>query len=322
MPSTETIIRPARPEDGEAVVRMALALSRDEGSAESPLTAAAFRADGFGADPAFIGFIAERAGEPVGYAMAFRDYDTDRMAPSVYLSDLYVHDSVRGTGAARALMAAVARAGRRSWGAQVMAWGVLAPNARARRFYARLGAAERTDQRCWWTPAAAFSALRQAAPPAGLTLRAATAADVPAVAGMLRALLAGHGLPEPPQIEARLTADGFGVQPLFEIALTERAGTAVGYALFWPCYDTDVPGRGALLSDLYVVPEARRGGVARALMGAVARRTAQRGGGFLVWFADTDNDGASAFYANVGEVWPGVIPCLAEGRVFEALTAE
>jgi GNAT superfamily N-acetyltransferase len=318
VPDVETIIRPARLQDGDAVVRMAVALSRDEGSAESPFTAEAFRRDGFGTDPAFVGFIAERAGEAVGYTLGFRDYDTDRLLPSIYLSDLYVHESVRGTGVARALMGAIARAGR-SWGAQTMAWGVLLPNARARRFYAKIGAEERTDQLAWWTPPAHFSALMRVPAPRDLLLRTATGADIPAIAAMLRELLAAHALPEPPQIEARLLADGFGQQPRFETIMAERAGAPVGYALFWACYDTDVPGRGSLLSDLYVSPAARRGGVARALMGEAARRTAARHGNFLYWFVQDDNAAALRFYATVAEHWPGVIMCIAEGPAFQAL---
>ena len=38
---------------------------------------------------------------------------------------------------------------------------------------------------------------------------------------------------------ARLLRDGFGAAPRFEAIIAERNGAAVGYALFWPIYDSE-----------------------------------------------------------------------------------
>jgi ribosomal protein S18 acetylase RimI-like enzyme len=318
----DLVIRPARPEDGKAVQAMAVALSADEGSARSPFTAARFRRDGFGPAPAFVAFIAERGGEAVGYTVGFRDYDTDRLRRSVYMADLYVHDSVRGAGVARALTAALARHARQSWGAEVIAWGVLAPNARARRFYAKLGAAEQQGQLVNWIPPRRLRALaRSAAESKGAEIRPAGRSDARAIAGLLEALLVSLSLPLPESMGDRLAADGFGPRPMFEALIAERDGAPVGYALYWPAYDTDVPGRGTMLSDLYVAPEARRHGVALALMTAMAARTVARSGRFVFWFVDEDNAPARAFYRRFASEWPGVIACVADGEAFKALAA-
>ena len=52
--------------------------------------------------------------------------------------------------------------------------------------------------------------------------------------------------------------EGFGASPRFRAQIAERDGRPVGYALFYPAYDTDRAARDFYLQDLYVVPEARR----------------------------------------------------------------
>lgn len=84
--------------------------------------------------------------------------------------------------------------------------------------------------------------------------------------------------------------------------IARRAGTALGYTLFHPAYDSDAAERGSYMVDLYVVEEARGQGVGRALMGAVARDTQHFGGVFLWWSAKTYNQVARRFYAGVGEL--------------------
>ena len=64
-----------------------------------------------------------------------------------------------------------------------------------------------------------------------------------------------------------------------------RRGTLLGYALFYPSYDTDHGAKGAYLQDLYVLPEARGRGIGRALMAAVARACQADGGCYLFWNA-------------------------------------
>jgi GNAT superfamily N-acetyltransferase len=318
----DVIIRPGRPEDGKAIQAMAVKLSADEGSARSPFTATLFRRDGFGESPAFVSFIAERGGRPVGFAIGFRDYDTDRLQRSVYMSDLYVDDSVRGTGLARALTATLARHGRLTWGAELMAWGVLAPNARARRFYAKLGAEEQVGQIVNWITARKLRSLAKSKEaPTGVTIRSARRDDSTTLAAMLKSLLQTLELPLPAKLAGRLAADGFAEPPMFEALIAEQAGRPAGYILFWPAYDTDVPGKGSLLSDLYVAPEARRSGVAQALINGAAARTVARDGCFLYWFVDKDNMPARAFYRRFAQEWPGVILCIADGDAFKALAA-
>lgn len=298
---------------------MCAALSAAEATGHaSHMTAEIFRRDGFGSRPAFACLIAEADGQAMGYALYHDDYDTDRLCRSVYLADLYVESAARGRGVGRALMAAAAQAGRRRQ-AEVMMWSVLRSNLAARRFYAGIG--EEIDDQVETVAAGShFDALVTAAAPAdGLTLRTATAADCPLLARLLGNMLAEIGLEQGLEAAARFSADGFGTEPAFTAVIAEHAGVPAGYALFWPTYDTEWASRGGWLSDLYMLPQARRQGVARRLMAEVAARTAAQGGRYLTWLVHTDNMRARAFYRTLATEWPDGIPCICAGQRFRDL---
>ena len=83
-------------------------------------------------------------GRAVSYAIFFPHFGSFRGRPWLYLEDLYVQPSARGTGVGRAMMSELARiVVERSWAG--MTWGVLEWNEAAFRFYeaARRGAGER-----------------------------------------------------------------------------------------------------------------------------------------------------------------------------------
>jgi GNAT superfamily N-acetyltransferase len=104
---------------------------------------ARYLADGFGADPAFGGFIAERpaAGgvEPLGYLLHCPSYNVDLALRELMIIDLWVEPVARGLGLGRHLMTAAADLAR-TRGAQRLIWAVLKQNQLAYDFYRRLGA--------------------------------------------------------------------------------------------------------------------------------------------------------------------------------------
>ena len=314
-------IRPAVPADGERVAAMCAGLSAEEGlGVPSQLTAAAFRRDGFGADAAFACLMAEIEGEPVGYALHCRDYDTDHLCRSVYLADLYVEKAARRLGIGHALMAATAQAAL-AQGARLMMWSVLRANEPARRFYAMMGR-ELPDQVETVVMHDAFIRLADTPVPAdGATLRTAGLADSPLLGQLLQALITEIGDPVMPGAAAALARDGFGDDPAFTALVAERGGRPVGYALYWPAYDTETASRGSWLSDLYVMPDERRHGVALLLMAELARRTRDRGGNYLVWLVHAHNEQARAFYRRIAEEWHSGITCICDGDRFQALAA-
>jgi ribosomal protein S18 acetylase RimI-like enzyme len=99
---------------------------------------------------------------------------------------------------------------------------------------------------------------------------------------------------------ADVLAQGFGERPRFRVLLAEDAGRTLGYAMFYPSFDSEHAARGLYLQDLFVVPEARGRGVGRALVAGVARACQADGGCYLFWNALETNHVARAFYRRLG----------------------
>jgi GNAT superfamily N-acetyltransferase len=103
------------------------------------MTRERFLRDGFGADPAFAGLIAEADGAAQGYLLYHFGYDVDRAIRILHVADLWVEPSARRHGVGRALMAAAADLATKK-GAPELIWAVFKPNRLASQFYERLGA--------------------------------------------------------------------------------------------------------------------------------------------------------------------------------------
>ncbi len=318
MAESPITIRATTPADGEAVLRLCVALGRHEGRVPA-LTPERYRANGFGRDPAFAGFIAERAGAALGYAICHRDYDTDRMERSVFLADLYVEKTARGEGLGRRLMAAVARHGA-GYGARMMFWKVLPENRVARGFYAALGAREQPEYLWCLALGERFQALTRRRPAAGLSLADAVPADAGAIARMMDLLQIDMGAAAHPDTLARVARDGFA-PPFFSTVLARRGNEILGYALYWQTHDTELALRGLLLSDIYVAPEARGRGIGDSLMGETARRAEAAAAGYLIWPVYDYNRAARDYYARIAIEEPYTVYSTLEGEPFQRLLA-
>ncbi|MBD0674956.1 GNAT family N-acetyltransferase [Kitasatospora sp. NPDC091335] len=95
----------------------------------------------FGADPALYGLIAEDdvTGEPVGFAVWFRNFSTWRGTYGIYLEDLYVRPESRGGGHGKALLLELARIAVER-GYSRVEWSVLDWNQPSIDFYKSIGA--------------------------------------------------------------------------------------------------------------------------------------------------------------------------------------
>ncbi len=133
-------IRPAVPGDEAAILRMVIALAVYEREPDAvKATEASLRATLFGDNPQVFAHLAEIDGEIVGLALWFLTYSTWTGAPSLYLEDLFVAETARGTGTGRALLSALAREAK-TRGCARMDWAVLDWNEKARQFYTHIGA--------------------------------------------------------------------------------------------------------------------------------------------------------------------------------------
>ena len=111
-----------------------------------------------------------------------------------------------------------------------------------------------------------------------ITIRSATADDVPLILEFIRALARFENEPDAVRTTPEdLLRDGFGERPQFEVLIAERNEKPVGFALFFATYST-WEGRPSLyLEDLFVIESARKHGVGRALMAKLAAICVERG---------------------------------------------
>jgi GNAT superfamily N-acetyltransferase len=131
--------------------------------------------------------------------------------------------------------------------------------------------------------------------------------DSAALAALVHALNVHQGDPTEHFTEATLARDVFGPQACLGALVAEQEGALVGYAFWHDGYDSGWAQRGVYLCDLYVAPEARRSGVGRALVAAVAREARASGRTFLWWASRAWNADAQRFYDTLGVVNEDVV---------------
>jgi GNAT superfamily N-acetyltransferase len=134
-----------------------------------------------------------------------------------------------------------------------------------------------------------------------MTIRTATAADVPAIADLIRGLAVYEKLEQDVTMTEELLAKNlFGPQRFAETLLAEESGKPIGFALFFHNFSTFLALPGIYLEDLFVVPDQRGHGVGRALLKELARIAVERGCGRLEWSVLDWNRDAIAFYERLG----------------------
>lgn len=135
-----TEVRRATPSDVDAVVELIHELADYERAPEEcHVTSAQLHTALFGADPAVFAHVAELDGAVVGCAVWFKNFSTWDGVHGIYLEDLYVRPSARGSGLGRALLVALADECVRQ-GYTRLQWSVLNWNEPAIGFYHALGA--------------------------------------------------------------------------------------------------------------------------------------------------------------------------------------
>lgn len=166
-----TTIRAATPEDVGLILRFIRALAKYEREPDAvEATEEDLLRHGFGEAPYYQCLIAERDGQPAGFALFFYDYSTWLGKPGLYLEDVFVDPPFRGLGIGKALLQRLAAIALEK-GCARLKWEVLDWNQPAIDFYAGLGA-EFLDT--WRNVRVSGEALRRLA-----TCGAADGADAP-----------------------------------------------------------------------------------------------------------------------------------------------
>lgn len=154
-----------------------------------------------------------------------------------------------------------------------------------------------------------------------LIVRRAVAGDVPALTAMIRALNLHQREPHEHSTEAAVHRDLFGPDPALTALLAELDGKPAGYATYHRAYDASYAARGLYMVDLFVAVEARRRGVARALVAAVAAAAKEEGTSYLWWAVKTWNQEALRFYRSLGAIEEPVVAQALTFENFERLAA-
>jgi GNAT superfamily N-acetyltransferase len=134
-----------------------------------------------------------------------------------------------------------------------------------------------------------------------LTIRAATSADTPLIATLVRELaeyekLAHEAVATAVDFDAAL----FGPQPKAHALIVEHDGQAAGFAIYFYNFSTFLGRPGLYVEDLYIRPEFRRHGFGGAVFKYLAQKAIQEGCGRMEWWVLDWNEPAIRFYGKIG----------------------
>ena len=136
---------------------------------------------------------------------------------------------------------------------------------------------------------------------APFSLRAAEPRDVDAIVALIRGLAEFEKLTHLLEVTPeKLAVHLFGAKPVVEAVVAERAGSVVGFALFFTNFSTFLARPGLYLEDLFVAPEERGHGIGAALLEHLARLAAARDYGRFEWSVLDWNEAAIRFYQRMG----------------------
>jgi GNAT superfamily N-acetyltransferase len=137
--------------------------------------------------------------------------------------------------------------------------------------------------------------------PGPFVLRAAVAADVPAIVGLIGELAEFEKLTHLLQVTPQgLHPHLFGERPVAEALVAEFGGAVVGFALFFTNFSTFLGKPGLYLEDLYVQPAHRGAGIGAAMLKQLAALANQRDYGRFEWSVLDWNVDAIRFYERMG----------------------
>jgi GNAT superfamily N-acetyltransferase len=136
-----------------------------------------------------------------------------------------------------------------------------------------------------------------------VTVRAATAQDVPLVLAFIRELAVYERLEhQVVATQADLTTALFGARPYAEVVFACLDGREVGFALFFHNFSTFLGKPGIYLEDLFVRPESRGRGIGKRLLAWLAALALERGCARLDWAVLDWNEPSIGFYKGLGAV--------------------
>ena len=158
---SQATVRAARPDDAGLIHQMLVSLAGSLGASDKFHSSEAdIRRHGFCDPPGFHALIAEHAGQAVGLCLYFFSFSSWMGQRGVYVQDIWVSDSERGSGLGRRLIGETARRAA-GHGAAFMRLSVDSANAEAQRFYRSIGMELSENERIFKAVGERFQQLRQ-----------------------------------------------------------------------------------------------------------------------------------------------------------------
>ncbi len=134
-----------------------------------------------------------------------------------------------------------------------------------------------------------------------LTIRRATAGDIPLILDFIRELAAYERLLDQAVATPEdLQRDGFSESPKFFVEIAEWDGEPAGFTLWFYNYSTFQGKPGIYLEDLYVRPQFRKKGMGKALLVHLAKLAVAQGCGRYQWQVLDWNTPSIEFYESLG----------------------
>lgn len=132
-----------------------------------------------------------------------------------------------------------------------------------------------------------------------VAIRQAGLSDLDALVPLFDAYRRFYGQPGDLELARRFLQERFASLQS-AILIAERDGAAVGFVQLYPSFSSTRAQRIYVLNDLYVAPEAREGGVGRALLEAAADFGRRAGAARLALSTAKTNAAAQALYESCG----------------------
>jgi ribosomal protein S18 acetylase RimI-like enzyme len=130
-------------------------------------------------------------------------------------------------------------------------------------------------------------------------VRRANAADIDAIAPLFDAYRQFYGQAPDAQRARDWVSERMQRQEAV-VLLAEHDGLARGFTLLYPMFSSVRTARLWVLNDLFVAPDARRNGIARALLDAAADFARSDGAAAIMLETGRDNAPARALYRGAG----------------------
>ena len=132
-----------------------------------------------------------------------------------------------------------------------------------------------------------------------MQIRRAVPRDAEAIAKLSAAAAAEEGNPCGLDVD-RIRSHAFGGNAVFEAWVADENRAVMAHALITKGFDVRRGLPIIILCELYVKPERRRGGLARRMMSAIARRAMDYGARDLTITTGVNNAVAQRFFAAIG----------------------